>query len=65
MEGFTAILFGKKTLGLIVFSLELPFSSFKDEFVNSLPEGLEHKIAEGGENLSVGQRQLVCLTRYC
>lgn len=25
--------------------------------------GLNHEITEGGENLSVGQRQLVCLTR--
>ncbi|KAI1286880.1 ATP-binding cassette sub-family C member 3 [Halotydeus destructor] len=32
-------------------------------FVDSLSNGLEHGIAEGGENLSVGQRQLVCLAR--
>lgn len=53
-----------------------PFNSYPDEsiwtaleqshlkiFVKGLSEGLEHKIAEGGENLSVGQRQLVCLSR--
>jgi ATP-binding cassette subfamily C (CFTR/MRP) protein 1 len=34
-----------------------------DAFVSSLPDRLLHKVDEGGENLSVGQRQLVCLTR--
>uniref|UniRef100_T1K6F1 ABC-type glutathione-S-conjugate transporter n=2 Tax=Tetranychus urticae TaxID=32264 RepID=T1K6F1_TETUR len=32
-------------------------------FVDSLESGLNYEIAEGGENLSVGQKQLVCLTR--
>lgn len=33
------------------------------EVVEGLPEGLNSKISEGGSNLSVGQRQLVCLAR--
>ncbi|KRF85613.1 multidrug resistance-associated protein 1 isoform X1 [Drosophila virilis] len=32
-------------------------------FAKSLTAGLNHEISEGGENLSVGQRQLVCLAR--
>ncbi|NXI19483.1 MRP1 protein, partial [Irena cyanogastra] len=32
-------------------------------FVSSLPDKLNHECAEGGENLSVGQRQLMCLAR--
>lgn len=32
-------------------------------FVKGLAAGVNHEITEGGENLSVGQRQLVCLAR--
>ena len=31
--------------------------------VAQLPEGLDHEISEGGANFSMGQRQLICLTR--
>ncbi|XP_067133640.1 multidrug resistance-associated protein 1-like [Centruroides vittatus] len=53
-----------------------PFNKYSDEevwialehshlkiYVSSLESGLQHMISEGGENLSVGQRQLVCLAR--
>lgn len=32
-------------------------------FIQTLEQGLNHQVTEGGENLSIGQRQLVCLAR--
>lgn len=51
---------GKHTDGELLESLE---AVQMREYVDSQPAKLDMPIAKGGENLSVGQRQLVCMSR--
>ena len=37
----------------------LPYNLLPQPFVSGLVGGLDHKVAEGGTNLSVGQRQVL------
>ncbi|KAK0425340.1 hypothetical protein QR680_009150 [Steinernema hermaphroditum] len=45
------------------FSAEKPSEDIEELVAETLSGGLGHLIAESGDNLSVGQRQLICLAR--
>src|ERR1700722_1004856 len=47
----------------IVFLIDVRRQAHLKEFVESLPEGLDVEVSEGGSPLSSGQRQLLCFAR--
>lgn len=41
----------------------LELAHLKEFVITQCPDGLLHKVSEGGDNLSMGQKQLICLAR--
>jgi len=53
----------RQQMGIVPQDPFLFSGSLADDFIVSLPDGYETKIQEGGVNLSLGQRQLLCIAR--
>ena len=43
--------------------MEAARESYAHNFIQRMPQGYDTLVQEGGENLSAGQRQLLCITR--